>query len=96
MTAAEETIEIWRRCANGRHRVWHFGKYRQSWSGSEWKCECKGYRYRGECKHVKEVMALDCGYDEIECCGEYAIIDEHTCPKCGETSLEEYEAPYED
>lgn len=56
--------------------------------GVNWACDCPGYRFRGNCKHVKIAEEEACGYGWGAACGnpepdEVWEGPEHTCPKCG-------------
>lgn len=53
-----------------------------------WQCECKGYKFRGTCKHIREVKADNdrCGWNatlepSAECA--YDSLEEPVCPECG-------------
>jgi len=53
-----------------------------------WHCTCKGFRFRHDCKHVKQAKTEKCSYSEGSAwaCPEPEdsyIGPLHLCPKCG-------------
>ncbi|HEY5443064.1 MAG TPA: hypothetical protein VIJ87_01055 [Pyrinomonadaceae bacterium] len=48
-------------------------------------CECKGYQYRGRCRHQKEAHLDHCGWNEVD--SEIQQTPEEAknriCPECG-------------
>lgn len=55
------------------------------WATHESICECKGYRFRGRCKHQEIAAARVCGWTELT--GDrQQNVDERknrVCPSCG-------------
>jgi len=53
---------------------------------TEPSCTCRGYRFRGTCKHLKEAIRHRCGWHSIYD-GSPAMTDVHKtrkiCPRCG-------------
>lgn len=57
----------------------------------DWQCNCKGYKFRGFCRHINEVRAIP--VNEGGHCGWHEFMDdevpfedelgEHNCPRCG-------------
>lgn len=44
-----------------------------------WECDCKGFKYRKTCRHIKEAEGQRCGWNQnFE---EYGPIEK--CPDCG-------------
>lgn len=53
-----------------------------------WQCDCKGYRFRGTCRHIREVKASEarCGWNaEMEPSAEPggSVDNDPVCPECG-------------
>jgi len=53
-----------------------------------WQCTCQGYRFRGTCRHIREVEASGerCGWNAtlepaVEC--DHDSDGEPCCPECG-------------
>lgn len=66
----------------------HYSVHVNPWANrsEQHVCECKGYLYRGTCKHQKEAHYQHCGWNEIEG-PETPLLDaegkkELTCPRC--------------
>ena len=63
----------------------HSGRY-----GMHWTCTCKGYQFRGKCKHIEDAKRYWCGYGHEAAWGSPAtdIQDGGKCPKCsGDVSV---------
>lgn len=57
----------------------HLRRFRGSW-----ECECKGYEYRGTCRHVKEAEQSACFWHQQVEGGEPVLENgEKRCPECG-------------
>jgi len=67
----------------------HWGRLpEERGSGYGWTCTCKGFKYRGECRHIKEIE-----YNEERCAWNESgnpnlrrkknNKGQFTCPKCG-------------
>lgn len=50
-----------------------------------WSCECKGFKYRGTCRHIDDAKTKRCGWNgTLEPTLEASKRDgEPCCPKCG-------------
>lgn len=50
----------------------------------DWACTCKGFQYRGHCKHIDSVKQERCGWNETLEAGVEAelINDTFCCPEC--------------
>ena len=79
--------EIFRQCVSNSHWERKVGQYLVSFGRTfkgnydyDYSCDCKGFKYRGKCKHVEEAQNLRCGWHEQFVTGE--VIDEK-CPACG-------------
>jgi hypothetical protein len=48
-------------------------------------CECKGYQYRGRCRHQKEAHDDHCGWNAVESDVQQTPEQEQKreCPECG-------------
>jgi hypothetical protein len=61
--------------------------YQQHWTGpayDDWMCTCKGYKYHGNCKHVKQAMEERCSWHEMYGAGQSDEQKQHMiCPECG-------------
>lgn len=48
------------------------------------RCECKGFQFRGNCKHVAQAMSQNCGWDSHYDDGE---AKDGKCPNCGSDTI---------
>jgi len=59
------------------------GSYTVSRLGGSYRCECKGYRYRGRCKHIEAVQQAE-GGERCQKCGlREAFPGDVYCVWCG-------------
>jgi hypothetical protein len=49
----------------------------------QFSCECKGFQYRGDCKHVKQAAQDYCGWCALWCDEPYEESSKK-CPRCGD------------
>ena len=56
---------------------------------SEYICTCKGFEFRGHCRHQHEVII--CGWEELVGPEEQDDTqwEDHLCPRCGNDTIEE-------
>ena len=65
----------------------HWGRNEDK-GGYAWHCTCKGFHYRGECRHIKEIEQNEsrCAWNESANPNLKCPVDKNgkaTCPKCG-------------
>jgi len=49
-----------------------------------YSCDCKGFKYRKRCSHVKRAKERRCGWTQFVDGGEPHTVDgKHFCPECG-------------
>lgn len=75
------TIEIHAMCAQLENHYRKIKDYDLEYTGYEgWGCSCPGFKYRHDCKHVKQAREEQCtwhgAYDEPQ-------EQEGVCPRCG-------------
>ena len=46
----------------------------------DWSCNCKGFQFRGKCKHIEVAKKLHCGWFQFSDGGEPV---NGKCPNCG-------------
>lgn len=54
----------------------------------DYSCTCKGYQFRGTCRHIEEAKKKHCNWFQFDN-GEAPkeIQDRKVCPKCGEECI---------
>lgn len=73
------TIQIMQQCAEDGER--NIGGYKQVGLGTENpSCTCKGFKYRKNCKHIKQALGDICQYHELVH-GKPKV--DGICPLCG-------------
>jgi len=50
----------------------------------DWSCTCKGFRFRGTCKHIEQAKPQRCGWNQ---CLEPTTEATDTCPLCGSPTV---------
>ena len=48
-----------------------------------WECECKGYTYRGSCRHITEAKNGCMWHQQVEGGEPVEVNGEKRCPECG-------------
>ena len=52
----------------------------------DWSCTCKGFKFRGTCRHIEEAKAERCGWNgelEVGAQADRDANDNPICPECG-------------
>lgn len=57
-----------------------YGRYKTAIFGPHQFCNCKGFKYRRTCKHVKDLESKICTYHEQI---DGPPNEDKSCPKCG-------------
>ena len=89
--ASVESYETEVKGSTGTHKVW---VGRANWPGAaqyEFQCDCKGFKFRKTCKHIKQVKESEsyCGWHQMIGGGE-VVRDENNvacCPECGNLAI---------
>jgi len=69
--------------AGSRGAVYQLRRHR-----GRWTCTCKGFEFRGTCKHVKEQEANGCTWHQQVDGGEPKVVNgEKVCPECGSPAM---------
>jgi hypothetical protein len=56
--------------------------------GANWSCTCKGFEFRGTCKHVKQAESEKCDYGWEAAAGSpITEWPDGKCPKCGSPAV---------
>ena len=87
--ASNDFFEVSLKGSNGRYYMVSRAPYNPGSYGMNWKCECRGFKYRGKCKHIARAETMRCGHGEDAVMGSPAadIQNVDKCPKCfGPTS----------
>ena len=62
--------------------------YNTRFSRGDWTCNCKGFQFRENCKHVKAAEMERCTYGWGAAAGSPEHFETNTCPKCkGPTTI---------
>jgi hypothetical protein len=48
----------------------------------DWQCECKGFKFRKSCRHVKEARKLRCGWSQFQDGGDVVRTKKGGDPQC--------------
>lgn len=64
-------------------------RYEVSYSSEEgWRCQCPGFKYRRECKHIDQIAPTRCG--GMADAFANTIYNDKNCPDCGERTIPFY------
>lgn len=74
-----ETAQHWRGTIDG-HAVYWGSLPPSADVGYGFVCDCTGFKYRKQCRHVKAAEALRCGWQQFVSGGEPV---DGKCPRCG-------------
>lgn len=91
--ATNEYCEICVHGSQGDLYTVHFGRLPEAQVAArgvqhDWQCECRGYRFRGTCRHIAQARqsGVRCGWNEALDPGAKPAKDAQgnlCCPQCG-------------
>ena len=73
--------------SNGNRYTVTYAKHNPGPYQMNWNCGCKGFQFRGTCKHVKLAEDMRCGHGWEAAAGSPAQYPDGKCPCCGEKAV---------